>query len=101
MDSAERNGSDFRRLLRSADRFKDAAIRLGSRKVKTPRSSVSASLCSVTRRDQRLPRRVPVPAVRRAGPVFLLRLAGLRLGRLDAVAVFAMTHHQLGSRFAI
>jgi hypothetical protein len=102
MDSAERKGSDLRRLLRSADRFNDAAIRLGSRKVNTPRSSVSASLCSVTRRDQRPPSRVLAPAVRREGPVFLPRLAGLRLERrLGGFVVPAMTHHQFGSRFAI
>src|SRR5262245_3158000 len=55
MESAERKGLLFRRLLLSADRFKDAAIRLGSRDVKTPLSRVSASLCSVTCRDQRRP----------------------------------------------
>lgn len=46
MDSAERKGLPLRRLLFSADRFKDAAIRLGSRDAKTPFSRVSASLCS-------------------------------------------------------
>src|SRR5215831_2631912 len=55
MESAERKGLLFRRLLLSADRFKDAAIRLGSRELKTPFSRVSASLCSVTCRDQRRP----------------------------------------------
>src|SRR5262249_56102393 len=55
MESAERKGLLFRRLLLSADRFKDAAIRLGSRELKTPLSRVSASLCSVTCRDQRRP----------------------------------------------
>src|SRR5215510_7229540 len=55
MDSAERNALVLRRRLFSADRFKDAAIRLGSRDVKTPLSRVSASLCSVTCRDQRRP----------------------------------------------
>jgi hypothetical protein len=48
MESAERNGLALRRLLFSAERFKDAAIRLGSRDVNTPFSRVSASLCSVT-----------------------------------------------------
>jgi hypothetical protein len=38
----------LRRLLRSADRFNDAAIRLGSREVNTPLSKSSASLCLVT-----------------------------------------------------
>src|SRR5260370_38764009 len=59
MESAERKGRPLRRLLLSADRFKDAAIRLGSRDVKTPFSRVSASLCSVTWRDQRRPVRRP------------------------------------------
>src|SRR5215831_18503844 len=53
MESAERKGLLFRRELRSADRFKDAAIRLGSREANTPLSRVSASLCSVTWRDHR------------------------------------------------
>src|SRR5258707_3395007 len=65
MESAERNGLLFRRELLAADRFKDAAIRLGSRDVKTPLSRLSASLCSVTCRDQRRPfRAVPL----RRGP---------------------------------
>src|SRR5262249_23797141 len=55
MESAERKGLLFRRLLLSADRFKDAAIRFGSRELKTPLSRVRASLCSVTCRDQRRP----------------------------------------------
>src|SRR5260370_31863748 len=42
MESADRKGLPLRRLLFSADRFKDAAIRLGSRDVKTPFSRVSA-----------------------------------------------------------
>src|SRR6516225_3216122 len=60
MESAERKGLLFRRELLSADRFKDAAIRSGSRNVKTPLSRLSASLCSVTCCDQRRPfRAVP------------------------------------------
>src|SRR5215469_12528661 len=55
MESAERKGLLFRRALLSADRFNDAAIRLGSRDVKTPLSRLSASLCSVTFRDHRRP----------------------------------------------
>jgi len=43
----------LRRLLRSAERFSDAAMALGLPLVKTPRSSVSASLFSVTFCDQR------------------------------------------------
>ena len=85
MESAERNGSELRRLLRSAERFNEAAIRLGSFEVKTPPLSVSASLCSVTSRDQR--RRLVVAAR------FLPRMLDLRLGRarrLDAAAFLAM-----------
>src|SRR5436190_9760474 len=55
MERAERNGSALRRLLLTAERFSDAAIRLGSRRVKTPLSSVSTSLRSVTLCDQRRP----------------------------------------------
>jgi hypothetical protein len=86
MESAERNGSDLRRRLRSADRFNDAAIRLGSFEVKTPRSRVSASLRSVTCRDQRRP-----PVRRRA--LEWRRLAALRARRrrlTDAVLVLAI-----------
>src|SRR5262245_41170573 len=82
MESAERKGLLFRRELLSADRFKDAAIRLGSRDVQTPLSRVSASLCSVTCRDQRGPFR--------AAP---LRRAPWRLRpalRLDAVVFRAI-----------
>jgi hypothetical protein len=43
----------LRRELRSAERFSDAAIRFGSRKVKTPRLRSSASLSFVTRCDHR------------------------------------------------
>ena len=91
MESAERNGSDLRRLLRSAERFNEAVIRLGSFDVKTPPSSVSASLCSVTSCDQR--RRLAVAAVRRGETGFLRRMLDLRAGparRLDAAAFLAM-----------
>jgi hypothetical protein len=77
-------------LLRSAERFNEAAIRLGSFEVKTPPSSVSASLCPVTACDQR--RRLAV-AVRRDEPGFLRRMPDLRAGpapRLDAAAFLAM-----------
>ena len=93
MESAERNGSALRRLLRSAERFNEAAIRLGSLDVNTPPSRVSASLCSVTARDQR--RRGLV--VRRDAPGLLRRLVDLRVvlraaraRRLDAAAFLAM-----------
>jgi hypothetical protein len=46
----------LRRRLRSAERFNDAAMRFGSRLVKTPRSRSSTSLSRVTRADQRRPR---------------------------------------------
>jgi hypothetical protein len=44
----------LRRELRSAERFNEAAIRFGSRIVKTPCCKSSASLSRVTRCDQRL-----------------------------------------------
>lgn len=50
---AERNGDDFRRLLCSAERFKEAAIRFGLCQVKTLGSRSSALLSCVTRADQR------------------------------------------------
>src|SRR5262245_23271469 len=85
MDSAERKGLALRRLLLSAERFKEAAIRLGSRNVKTPLSRVSASLCSVTWRDQRrpLPARRDEAPCRRPRP---LRPA-LRLDAIDFLAI--------------
>src|SRR3954454_14247679 len=55
MERAERNGSALRRFLLAAERFSEAAMRLGSRRVKTPLSSVSSSLRSVTLCDQRRP----------------------------------------------
>src|SRR5262245_1525410 len=81
MDSAERKGLPLRRLLFSADRFKDAAIRLGSRDVKTPFSRVSASLCSVTWRDQRRP-------VRRRAAAFCPRPRRLRPALVFDAALF-------------
>jgi predicted glycoside hydrolase/deacetylase ChbG (UPF0249 family) len=53
MDMADRNGSALRRLLFSADRLRERAIRLGLDQVKTPRSRSSASLSRITRPDQR------------------------------------------------
>ena len=76
--------------FRSAERFNEAAIRLGSFDVKIPPSSVSASLCSVTPCDQR--RRLAV-AVRRDEPGLLRRMFDLRAEparRLDAAAFLAM-----------
>ena len=52
---AERYGSDLRRWLRSAERFSDAAIFLGSFMAKTFCWRSSASLCLVTSLDQRVP----------------------------------------------
>jgi hypothetical protein len=46
-------GAVLRRELLSAERLSDAAIRLGSLSVKTPRFRSSASLSRVTRCDQR------------------------------------------------
>ena len=57
MDIADRYEFDFRRRLRSADRFSEMAIFRGVDLVKTPFSSVRASLSRVTRADHRLPRR--------------------------------------------
>ena len=90
MESAERNGSDLRRLLRSAERFNEAAIRLGF----------------FRRKDTALEReRVAVlghllrPAPSACGgcapgePGFLRRMFDLRAGparRLDAAAFLAM-----------
>jgi hypothetical protein len=92
MESAERNGSALRRRLRSADRFNEAAMRLGSRKVKTPWSSVSASLRSVTPRDQRRPLG-RLAAVRGDEPDLRFRDVPFRAERLrlsDAVAFRAI-----------
>src|SRR2546423_5354945 len=77
MESAERNESALRRRLFSADRFNDAAIRLGFFEVKTPRSSVSASLCSVTCGDHRCPMARPA-VVRRCTLDRRRRLADAR-----------------------
>ena len=58
MDIAERYELDLRRRLASADRFRETAILRGLDFVRTPPSSVSASLSRVTRADQRLPLRL-------------------------------------------
>jgi hypothetical protein len=84
----------FRRLLLSADRFNDAAIRLGSRDVNTPLSRVSASLCSVTRADQR---RLPPRAVFEARRE-LPRPLGLRFRFLDALDFLAMVSPEQAHR---
>src|SRR5512135_2493974 len=52
IDIADLNGDALRRVLRSADRLSDSASARGLL-VKTPRSRSSASLRSVTPRDQR------------------------------------------------
>jgi hypothetical protein len=54
IDIAERNGSAFRRRLRSAERLSDRAIARGSCSENSPLSRSRASLVRVTRRDQRL-----------------------------------------------
>jgi hypothetical protein len=71
IDIADRYEFDFRRRLRSADRFSETAIFRGVDLVKTPFSSVRALLSRVTRADQRFPRR-------RGDLDFVRRLAKLR-----------------------
>src|SRR6516162_2517516 len=88
MESADRNGSALRRLLRMADRFKDAAILLGSRCLKTPCSSLSALLVCVTREDQYRRDRV---FRRRLGPCGVLRLVLPVLAAAFAVRAIAST----------
>jgi hypothetical protein len=53
IDIAERNGALLRRLLCSAERFRDCAIARGLRFVKTLGSRSSALLVLMTRADQR------------------------------------------------
>src|SRR6185369_8394216 len=84
---AERNGAALRRLLRSADRFKDAAMRLGSRDANTPWSRVNASLCSVTWRDHRRPvRECDVPPLDLLLRLWLAALRRRLLRWADAAA---------------
>ena len=66
IDIADLNGSAFRRLLCSAERFSERAIALGSPFVNTPDSKSSASLRSITFADHFLcaiPRWYPTGAV--------------------------------------
>src|SRR4030095_157481 len=81
MASADRTGEDFRRVLRSAERFSDRAICFGLR-AKTRFSRSSAWLCSVTRRDHRR-------ALAGAPPLREARARAARLGRAP-VAFSAM-----------
>jgi hypothetical protein len=69
----------LRRVLRSAERLSEAAMRFGSRNVKTPRLRSRASLPWVTRWDHRFDDGL-VPAAFRADflAVCLLRPAGRR-----------------------
>src|SRR5919108_3034702 len=53
MDMADRKGSVFRRLLRSAERLSERAIARELSRENTPLSRSSASLVAVTRWDQR------------------------------------------------
>src|SRR5690242_11373591 len=53
-------GVPLRRLLRSAERFRDKAIRCGSLDLKTDFSRSRALLCLVTRADQRPDSAVPL-----------------------------------------
>jgi hypothetical protein len=48
MDIADWKGLAFRRVLRSAERLRERAIRFGSSEVNTPRARSSASLRSAT-----------------------------------------------------
>jgi hypothetical protein len=57
IDIAERNGSDLRRRLLSAERLSDKATAFGFGFLKTPDSRSSALLVAVTRPDQPRPRR--------------------------------------------
>src|SRR5262245_62972481 len=110
MARAERNASALRRLLRSADRFSDAAIALGSRLVNTPLSSVSASLCSVTACDQRralLPRSLTLRALppRRFVAVAFLAMGDphrdrLPCARFNAPGFRRFLHNQARNREA-
>jgi hypothetical protein len=69
----------LRRELRSAERLSEAAIRFGSRKVKTPRLRSRASLSFVTRCDHRFDEdRVAVAFRRFFAAVLLVRPAGRR-----------------------
>src|SRR5574340_967544 len=54
MDIAERHGSLLRLWLRSAERFSECAIDLGSSRENTPESRSSALLVAITCADQRL-----------------------------------------------
>src|SRR5262245_50918945 len=76
---AERKGGDFRRWLRSAERFSEWAIAVALRCLKTASSRVMASLRSVTRCDHL-----------RAGRLAVLRCAVLRRAVLVLVAEAAM-----------
>src|SRR5579859_3834268 len=100
MDKAERNGSAFRRPLRSADRFRDSAIFFGSFWAKTPFSRSSALLCCVTSADQRR-REVPVMADSAELSAPLAQRSGsCRLSRSSRAASggFGSHRHLRGSR---
>src|SRR5215211_2248338 len=64
-------GVVLRRLLRSAERFSDRAIRCGLLDLNTDFSRSSALLCLVTRADQRPDRAVPLRAGALRAVVFL------------------------------
>src|SRR5262249_33949256 len=65
----------LRRVLISAERFKDAAMRCGSFQVNTPGSRSSALLCRITSADHRLGARL---AADFAGFFFLAGIGALR-----------------------
>src|SRR5689334_16293899 len=89
---ADWNEPDLRRRLCSAARFNDRAMALGLRLVNTLFSSVSASLSSVTRRDQRVLRCAlpPRELVRRCDDRFFA--APLR-GVFFAFAIARLVQH--------
>jgi hypothetical protein len=80
IDIADRNGSDFRRRLRSADRLRESAMVRALDCLKTPPSRSMALLVWVTRLDQRREADLDVAllAAFRAG--FLARRLMLRSG---------------------
>src|SRR5262249_30864778 len=72
-DIAERNGLDLRRLLLSAERFREAAISRADFFVKTSGSRSSALLVRVTRADQRRVLPAALLAARRSAPLMVAR----------------------------
>src|SRR3954454_19117735 len=93
---AERNGSIFRRRLRSAERLRERAISLGSSSVKTPSFRSRALLVSVTCWDQRF----EAAAIAASGGLLGARLRGL-LGRGRALLRTLGARRPTGRRGAL